>query len=238
MIRVFCDFDGTVCTADVGEQLFRNFVRLNTEQFVEQFIRGELSGRELLQCECSLLPRMDREVVEEFALQFHLDPYFREFEAFCRQHGITITILSDGLDVYITTILKREGLHHIPVYANCMHFVSTPNGTEIRVEFRYSDEECSECGNCKRNHLLVQSSDEDIIIYIGDGYSDRCPVEYADYIFAKRHLIPYCQQKNITYYEFKNFDDVRRKLEELLQRKRLRHRVEAMRARSRVFMQG
>ena len=86
--------------------------------------------------------------------------------------------------------------------------------------------------------MLNGSADEDIIVYIGDGYSDRCPIRYADIVFAKRQLIKYCQEQNVTYVEFRHFGDVVSKMKELVQRKRLRHRQEAAMARREVFMQG
>jgi hypothetical protein len=51
-------------------------------------------------------------------------------------------------------------------------------------------------------------------------------------------LIKHCQQQNITFFEFNHFDDVQVKLEEILQRKRIRGRQEAATARREVFMQG
>lgn len=238
MIRVYCDFDGTVCTTDVGEHFFRHFLGKNVEPLVEQFLQNKISGKELLERECTLLPPLEQHDVTRFAEQFSLDPFFPTFVEFCREREIPIVILSDGLDVYITALLERAGLGNIPVFANRALFIRENGNSRLHVEFPYTDEECRECGNCKRNHILTRSADEDYLVYVGDGYSDRCPVEYVDFVFAKRHLIPFCQQKNITYFEFRDFSDVQRKLEQLIQRKRLRHRVEAARARMRVFMQG
>ncbi len=73
---------------------------------------------------------------------------------------------------------------------------------------------------------------------LGDGFSDRCAVRYADFVFAKRQLIKHCQQQNITFFEFNHFGDVQEKLEEILQRKRIRNRQEAVMARREVFVQG
>ena len=113
------------------------------------------------------------------------------------------------------------------------------NGREkLAVSFPYTDAECNLCGNCKRNHMLNTSADDDIIVYVGDGYSDRCPVRYADFVFAKRQLIKHCQEQNITYFEFNHFGDVQAKMEEIVQRKRIRHRQEAAMARREVFIQG
>ncbi|MEK6754610.1 MAG: 2-hydroxy-3-keto-5-methylthiopentenyl-1-phosphate phosphatase, partial [Bacteroidota bacterium] len=66
----------------------------------------------------------------------------------------------------------------------------------------------------------------------------RCPVRYADVVFAKKRLIKYCQQQNISYHEFSHFGDVRRQLEQILQKKRIKKRREAEMARREVFMQG
>jgi hypothetical protein len=51
-------------------------------------------------------------------------------------------------------------------------------------------------------------------------------------------LIKHCQQQNITYYEFNHFGDVQKKMEEILQRKRIRQRQEASMARREVYIQG
>jgi 2-hydroxy-3-keto-5-methylthiopentenyl-1-phosphate phosphatase len=86
--------------------------------------------------------------------------------------------------------------------------------------------------------MLNSAADDDIIVYAGDGFSDRCPVRYADFVFAKRQLIKHCQEQNITFFEFNNFGDVQARLEKILQSKRIRHRQEAVMARREVFMQG
>lgn len=238
MIRIYCDFDGTVCPTDVGEEFFRFYLGTLADDIVKPLLNGEIGGKELLLRECKALPSLTYHDVEQYALRFSLDPYFAPFTRFCEERSLALTIVSDGLDIYINALLRQENLSHIPVYANRAQFLSGDGTTRLAVSFPYTDEECHECGNCKRNHMLVQSADEDIIVYVGDGYSDRCPVQFADYVFAKRHLIPFCQERNITYFEFKHFGDVQQKIEMLLSRKRLRHRLEASKARKQVFMQG
>ena len=61
--------------------------------------------------------------------------------------------------------------------------------------------------------MLGSAGDGDVLIYVGDGYSDRCPVEYADLVFAKGSLQTWCQQNNISYLPYRSLDDVRRRLE-------------------------
>jgi 2-hydroxy-3-keto-5-methylthiopentenyl-1-phosphate phosphatase len=233
MIRVFCDFDGTVCLQDVGEQFFRSFAGEKAEASVRNLLSGEITLRQWLTELCEAIPSMKHDEFLKYVDQFVVDPHFDGFVNFCKERDIPLKVLSDGLDVYVGRILSNAGLSHVPFFANHAEFI----GERLKVSFPYTDAECSLCGNCKRNHMLNTSADEDVIVYIGDGYSDRCPVRYADFVFAKRHLIKYCQQQNITFFEFNHFGDVQVKLEEILQRKRIRHRQEAAMARREVFVQ-
>ena len=234
MIRVYCDFDGTVCLQDVGEQFFRSFAREKAEESVRNLLSGEITMQQWLRELCEAIPSMKQEIFLKYVDQFSVDPHFAGFVRFCADHDVPVTILTDGIDVYVERVLSNAGLSHIPFFANHAEFVRE----KLNVSFPYTDAECSLCGSCKRNHMLNTSADEDIIVYVGDGYSDRCPVRYADFVFAKRQLIKHCQQQNITFFEFIHFGDVQVKLEEILQRKRIRHRQEAAMARREVFVQG
>ncbi|MGD1045255.1 MAG: MtnX-like HAD-IB family phosphatase [Bacteroidota bacterium] len=234
MIRVFCDFDGTVCQQDVGQQFFREFAGEKAEVSVRRLLSGEITMQMWFMELCNAIPSITRGELLKYVDQFSIDPHFPEFVRFCVGRDVPITILTDGLDVYVERVLSNGGVGHVPFFANHAEFVEE----RLKVSFPYTDAECSLCGSCKRNHMLNASADDDIIVYIGDGYSDRCPVRYADFVFAKRQLIKHCQKQNITYFEFNNFGDVQVKIEEIVQRKRIRHRQEAAMARREVFSQG
>jgi 2-hydroxy-3-keto-5-methylthiopentenyl-1-phosphate phosphatase len=234
MIRVFCDFDGTVCLQDVGEQFFRKFAGEKAAASVRSLLSGEITMQMWLTELSEAIPPMRHDDFLRYVDQFSVDPNFTGFVRFCADRDVSIAILSDGLDAYVDRILSNAGLRHVQFFANHAEFI----GERLKVTFPYTDAECSLCGNCKRNHMLNASADEDIIVYAGDGYSDRCPVRYADFVFAKRQLVKHCQQQNITFFEFNHFGDVQMKLQEILQRKRLRHRQEAAMARREVFVQG
>ena len=234
MIRVFCDFDGTVCLQDVGEQFFLKFAGEKAKQSIQCLLKGEITMQIWLTELCEAIPSIHQKEFLDFVDQYVIDPHFIEFVRFCKEQDIPLMILSDGLDAYVKRVLSNARLNFVPFFANHAEFV----GQKLTVSFPYTDAECNLCGNCKRNHMLNASANEDVIVYIGDGYSDRCPVRYADLVFAKRQLVKHCQEQNITYFEFNNFDDVQVRMEEIVQRKRIRHRQEAAMARREVFVQG
>jgi 2-hydroxy-3-keto-5-methylthiopentenyl-1-phosphate phosphatase len=49
-------------------------------------------------------------------------------------------------------------------------------------------------------------------VYIGNGFSDRCPAEYADMLLAKGDLLNHCRREKIECIPFGNFRDVEREL--------------------------
>jgi 2-hydroxy-3-keto-5-methylthiopentenyl-1-phosphate phosphatase len=114
-----------------------------------------------------------------------LDTDFVDFYRLCRQNGIDVKIVSDGLDFYIEALLMRHGLAELEYSANRTIF----KGNEgISFEFPGASKGCGRCDNCKRAILQRCRPEYRRIIYIGDSYSDICPAKEADLVFAKTIL--------------------------------------------------
>ena len=237
---VYVDFDGTITSQDVGNAFFVRFGGPRCQDIVAEYRNGTLSAAECFRRETAALGVLDLEEADAFLDSQEVDSTFAGFAAYCAERKYPLTVVSDGLDYYIRRILDREGLGQLTVYANSFTTVSgrTDGNSVMNVGFPYSDEVCDRCGCCKRNILLTRSSESDCIVYIGDGYSDRCPVQYADIVFARGDLQTYCQHKNISYYLYSSFLDVSARLERLMADRGLRSRVEAGRLRQRAFLQG
>jgi len=234
--KIFVDFDGTISRQDIGENMFLRFGDpAEANRIIERWIKNEISSTESWKLLCATVKNFDVTEFELFLDEIEIDEGFVEFEKFCVKNKINIYILSDGLDYYITRFLSKFGLNHLTVYSNQLKF-----GEENKLipSFPYSDEECTKCANCKRNHIISNSSDEDFTIYIGDGYSDTCPAQYVDFIFAKNSLLKYCEKERISYYPFGNFKEVRFRIEEMLKKRRLRKRHQAQLKRREVYLQG
>ena len=85
---------------------------------------------------------------------------------------------------------------------------------------------------------MNSTGDDEISVFIGDGFSDACVVNYADIVFAKKSLASYCWKNNITYFEYQTFGDIIKKLQNLLVNKTLKHRQAAKLKRREVFLRG
>lgn len=213
-IKLFLDFDGTITTRDVGDGIFTRFLGDNLvddgwfEKNIEDWKAGIISSHECLTSQC------ERTVVSEKELQAELDEYsltpgFVRTVSYCRDTGIPVIILSDGLDYYIEYILKKHGMNDIPFLSNHMYFKDGVLG----VAFPHMDKGCGRCGNCKRWHIDTLRKDGDYIIYAGDGYSDRYAIKSADVVFAKGDLAGYCNENNHDYVPFDDFYPILKYLE-------------------------
>jgi 2,3-diketo-5-methylthio-1-phosphopentane phosphatase len=208
-VAILCDFDGTVAQDDVGNLLFGTFTRNGqSSEVVRLWKTGKISSRECLEREAELA-RVDETRLERFVSKRRLDPYFKDFHDFATRRGMTVAIMSDGLDFYIERMLIRNGLGHIEFFSNHL----TIDGERLSVDFPHYDKlDCTDCGCCKTSHLLRFKEQGYYVVYVGDGLSDRCPCESADMVFAKGDLKRHCEANHIDHVVFENFRDVEREV--------------------------
>jgi 2-hydroxy-3-keto-5-methylthiopentenyl-1-phosphate phosphatase len=202
---ILCDFDGTISVRDMGYALINQFSSGNWEVIDRDFRDGKIGSKEAYSRVAKIL-KGDRSTLLRF-VQKHssIDPSFPAFHRYCRENDIDIKIVSDGLDFYIKKILEIHNLSGIPFYANGTHF---QNGEGIGISFPHSDGECGLCGTCKKKLIQIHRKEYDFIFLIGNGYSDRCAAQEADFVFAKQSLYPYCIEQDITCHFFENFQEI------------------------------
>lgn len=235
VFKIFVDFDGTITQKDIGEEMFLKFGDPEeAHRIIERWINKEITSVDTWRELCSTVKNFDAGKFDDFLSEIDIDPSFKKFVDYCEANNFELFILSDGLDYYINRVLEREGLSHLNAYTNKLTF----KDEKLIPEFPFTDEECKQCANCKRNHIINHSSDDEFTVYIGDGYSDACPVQYCDFIFAKKSLLKFCEVNRISFSPYKNFNDVKRKIETLVQKKRLKKRHQAELKRREVYLQG
>ncbi len=235
-LKIFIDFDGTITTKDVGEEFFLKFGDATiADAIIQKWLSEEISSRQMWLELCETLSNISETDVDEFLNSIELDEAFLKFTDYCIEQNIEVYIVSDGFDLYINKILAREGLSDLKVFCNQLKI--TDDGKAVP-EFPFTDEECSKCANCKRNHVIDNSADHDFTLFIGDGWSDTCVIQYCDYILAKKSLLKFCEKNRISYFPYNNFNNVIRRVEELRRKKRLRKRHQAEIKRKQVYEQG
>jgi len=202
---ILCDFDGTISVRDMGYVLVNQFTLGNWEAIDRDFREGKI-GSKGAYSQISKILKGDESAILRFVQEHSdIDPSFSIFYRSCREKNIDIKIVSDGLDFYIKKILEIHHLSEIPFYANRTHFRDEGS---IDISFPHSEEECGLCGTCKKKLIQMHRKEYDSIFFIGNGLSDRCAAQEADFVFAKDSLYTYCIEQDITCHFFKDFREI------------------------------
>ena len=121
-----------------------------------------------------------------------------------RSRGAQLEIVSDGLGFYVSSNLAAIGLHDIPVATNENRVGAGRDG----MSFPYGHPACFVCGTCKRERVRLHQASGRIVVFIGDGTSDRYAAAHADLVFAKGSLARFCADEGWPFVDWSSFADV------------------------------
>lgn len=204
---VVLDFDGTVTESDLLDRIALEFGDPAVYQEVEDGLHeGRLPLRDVIVREFRPVTAPLDEVVAWVLDEAKVRRGFAEFVREAQAAGWAVHVVSSGFHELIEPILEREGLE-VELHANRID----PDPDGWIVDWRY-DETCETCGeSCKRSIVRRFAGDGEIV-YIGDGYSDRCAAEASDQVFATRGLAGYLAERGIDFEPFEDFHSVARSL--------------------------
>jgi 2-hydroxy-3-keto-5-methylthiopentenyl-1-phosphate phosphatase len=164
-----------------------------------QMRAGQMGLRETMEIEFETVKNATLEEVNAWlAENARIRPGFHEL---VRRYDPLV--LSSGFEELIRPLLAREGVA-VEFVANRVD--PRPGGWRVLWS---RDRPCEVCGDwCKRGGLPPQP-----FVYVGDGYSDRCPALSADRIFARAGLADYLDARGLPYEAFEDLEDVVHALE-------------------------
>jgi 2-hydroxy-3-keto-5-methylthiopentenyl-1-phosphate phosphatase len=204
--HVFVDFDGTIAPCDATDMLFEQFADPSWRDVEEDWQAGEIGSRECMTRQVSLLRATPQQLVEA-ASRVGVDRGFSTFVRECTRNGFGMTVVSDGFDIVIDTVLRSAGLR-VPFHANHLEPVGSDRW---RVTFPSARSDCRAlAGNCKCSFTEPHSSSVKVVV--GDGRSDFCIAGRADLVFAKGKLLELCRGNGTTHVPFADFFEVTAKL--------------------------
>jgi 2-hydroxy-3-keto-5-methylthiopentenyl-1-phosphate phosphatase len=204
---IVVDFDGTVTQEDLLDTIASRFGDPVVYQEVEDGLHeGLMPLREVITREFEPVTRSLEEIVEWELENVSIRPGFRELVELAKERGWRFVIVSSGFHELIEPILEHERVD-VELHANRVD----PRPDGWRVLWQY-DETCDSCGeSCKRS-IVQEFAGDDELVYVGDGFSDRCAAEASDRVFATKGLATYLDERGIAYDRFDDFHDVARGL--------------------------
>jgi 2,3-diketo-5-methylthio-1-phosphopentane phosphatase len=210
-MRIICDFDGTITPQDTTDRVLEALADPAWRELEAQWVAADITASECMRRQIALIGGGQGEldaVLDGAAL----DPGFRDFVAWAERRGLPVAVVSDGVDYFITRILARHGLAHLPVVAN--RLAGAPGAW--RLEQPWTRKGCAAgSGVCKCEVAGPWTGDLPTTIYVGDGRSDFCVSGRTDLLFAKGALADYAAARGQAFLPFETFHDVTRALARL-----------------------
>ncbi len=193
-MHVVLDWDGTVTDGDTLHVAIEQFGDRDVFIEMESEIGRRLTLREVIAVEMATIRAPLQEVVAFLAENIALRPGFAELVARWNP-----TVVSMGFHELIEPLLERDGVE-VQLVANRLD----PRPDGWHAIFR-QQETCDVCGEpCKRSDVAGL----DGLVYVGDGFSDRCVALAADRVFARDGLATYLDAQGVPYERFDDFYDV------------------------------
>jgi 2,3-diketo-5-methylthio-1-phosphopentane phosphatase len=206
-LALVTDFDGTLMNQDVGDELMEALGVLghpSLREAVRRMNRGEAGSTAWIQAGYGLLADRQAEV-DAVIDRMRPRAGASELFAFCREQGIPVTILSDGMEYYIRKLTAKFGLEPDRIVVNPISYEADGG---YRLGFQNDNEACRWCGCCKAGYVRGLKEQGRRVVYIGDGSSDVYGSAFADWTFARSSLARHLQSGGEPYFPFETMHDV------------------------------
>ena len=204
-VSFLVDYDGTISLIDVGDALMARHYSDKAElaRLDALYDAGRIGSRELMQWDMDVLPR-DAELLRREAAQMPQDSAFPAFVDAVRARGAHVEIVSDGFGFYVASNLAALGVHDVFVATNENRIGEGSAG----MSFPFGHPSCFVCGTCKRERVRLHQAAGRVVVFIGDGTSDRYAAAHADVVYAKGSLARICAAEGWPFTAWETFADV------------------------------
>lgn len=206
-VSVLVDYDGTVSRADIGDVMLERHALVARAIVVAKdadYDAGRSGSRDLMQWDMEVLPR-DGDLLRGVAASIPQDETFVGFVRAVAEAGAALEVVSDGLGFYVASNLVRldPSLADVPIATN-------ENDVDVtgRLSFPYGHPACFVCGTCKRERVRAHEVGGRVVIFVGDGQSDRYAAHHADVVFAKQALLAWGRATGRDFLEWETFADI------------------------------
>ncbi len=212
-LAVISDFDGTITNCDTNDLIFSNFGNEINSNIEQLFKNNEIGTREAMEKHFEQITMSEQQYIDYIQNNVSIRDGFYDFARNCMENAIPLSIVSGGFENIINQMLREISPKiacYARVYANRLNF----QGEIITPKFKHTTVNCVKeygpCGNCKRSYVKDLQYQNYQVIFIGDGLTDRCGAENADFVFARDALIDFCRNEQIPFLSYEDFTDVKK----------------------------
>ncbi len=207
---VQCDFDGTVTIEDASFVMLDTFARGDWREVNREYEAGRITVGRFNEVAFGMVRATREMLLDAIKGKVHIRPGFPEFAAECRRRGYHLAIVSNGLDFYITDILRNLGLPETEVHAARTVF----QGDRLSVQYIGPDGRAVDDA-FKEAYVGQYLAQNHRVVYVGNGSSDLLPARKCHYIFATGTLLQRCDEAGLARTPFDDFYEITRSLDSL-----------------------
>ena len=205
-VSFLIDFDGTISLTDISDAILAAHAPgTEWEERNLMYDKGLSGSRDLLAWDVTLLPD-DEALLSKTATEQSMDPTFPAFVEVAQRWGAALEVVSDGLGFYVSSALGRLGAGDLPVATAETRFDTGAGHPAIAFPAGHSA--CFVCGTCKRERVREHHRRGNVVVFIGDGMSDRYGAAHAEMIFAKGRLARLCDEEGWPYAPWQTFAEI------------------------------
>lgn len=197
---VFCDFDGTITTKGMIDEIGEVFVGYRWLELKRQMLARKLTLREGVAMAFETIPSYQKgAIVEHIRKTAVIREGFGQFMDFCDDNGLPLVVASGGFDFFVETVLA-------PYYSRLagVYTIGTDvSGKNFKLTHTYV---CDSCGLCKAK--VMQEYPGKAHILVGDGLTDLHGAHESDLVFARAGLAEYLSKEGRAYKPYDTFFEV------------------------------
>jgi 2-hydroxy-3-keto-5-methylthiopentenyl-1-phosphate phosphatase len=191
------DFDGTLTEDDMLDRVCWEFGDRAVYAEVDAALdRGEIRLVDDIERKLATVRAPLDDVVAWMRTETRMRVGFPELVAWARASARRVAVVTSGFHELVEPVLGED----VELFANRLE----PSHDGWRAHFA-DLEDCEVCGQpCKRATVARLGP----VVYVGDGYSDRCVAQAAERVFARDGLARYLEEHGVEYEPFDDLHDV------------------------------
>ena len=213
-IHIITDFDGTITNRDTLEALLNRFGTPEWRAIEDRLEQNLLTVDDAFRQQMALMDVSLDDALSMISKTIRVDNTVIQCAKNVRAAGGRFSIISAGFHEVISGMLNGKmpegiGIHanHLEVKNNRWNVIpsSTPKIKGL-------------CTHCKRYWVEQAKTGGDYVVYVGDGYTDRCPAEAADRVYARGSLLDHRLKQGLPTFELRNFSELWNDVSEWIQK--------------------
>jgi 2-hydroxy-3-keto-5-methylthiopentenyl-1-phosphate phosphatase len=209
---IFIDFDGTITSEETLSGVLRRLNPPGATEIEAMVMKGQLNLRDGITKIFALIPSSRFPEIMDYIKNIPLRKGFAELLQFAYENGFDVIVISGGLSPMVDSKLAP--------YKDMIKDIYSVDLLLDKEYMALHSDYTSESELMDKVKIIEQyqpESDEAVrTIVIGDGMTDFNMARTADIVFARDHLEAFLKSKNIPYYHWNDFFDIKKTLEEMV----------------------